>query len=991
MKTKIGNNYLFPLLIAFLIDCIRTKGTIIVSNTTLVYSSIAKEQVYTFATLDSNIIGCNQASTCSIYSSTPNSANVTFSSNITNLTTPKIYPIRDLNKALLISEESQTLSFSNSSQKAVTKATRPSSFKACYYTEGLKYICESKVSNTTFLYDVRKENVIIAYSSSIADQIRLINNQACALVNGSLSLFCAKLGPKKSLQIMKLENQSAGFIPLKTKFPMPPNATYATSFNEILGIFNNGPSLQVRIANFTDNTVVGQWNATIQDKARLLASMEHGIMVVAQANYIQIHEFKTGKRLKRVTRKSFLIGNANIDLKDGNLYFLNTMGPVTQQKLQRITISRNTTDSCRPYNYGADRCTVCPSSTIKIDGAHCLSQSVLLDKNLTTDYFLPADRYNMKMGYESVDRALLTFNNIQKLSPFEKRLYISSIFGTSSKDPIKSKFVLLHPTNKLFISDDFLTFKPLYYPSLWDRGKALLKIEQRKSYERFDGFLAFTGPDFVQQISEQKVKREGTFKEEELLAPIPSGRILEGLQVGNYKKISVPPHWEPNTDSSTIFLIMYNIIKLLITLLQIFIVFVRPFAKIFNNKWSMWFTSSLIGLQIYLILGIISGNFGGVVDKMLRESLLAFRRTFFFDLTFTGSSQFEALTKSFPINKLESVGYRISPISETPIELLILLIALIFQILSWFIPEINTLAKNFREGATQAFAVPLILSSTSCIILVSFLQVGDFFTFCSFFVSLLVILYYFLDMFLVIFPCRWVKTFYILYDGSFRCYDLDSISHYSSGKLMNFVEFLEALLYPLLVVLLSSSQVFSPIFFLIFFGLFFFFFVSTYLKRKADKRNKKVVDKLWIIWILKFISGLLKFLIVAIFVTFWTIYYIDSLFFLQVLSIITILLLILDLACQIAILVLRVIGLIQIISQQTKGENFETRGYGNEQIPPRPSGYPQNGFDNRYQDRQYPNRGVVQPVNNYPVSNIPTTERVISPRTNQGPLMTEGV
>lgn len=96
-------------------------------------------------------------------------------------------------------------------------------------------------------------------------------------------------------------------------------------------------------------------------------------------------------------------------------------------------------------------------------------------------------------------------------------------------------------------------------------------------------------------------------------------RILQGGVTPNtnfFKKLNLPPSWKTNLPMETISEVISTIIKFIVNLLQVFMMFIRPFNTRMRNRWTMWFASSLQQLQIFLGLGGIAGNYGGVIDDV---------------------------------------------------------------------------------------------------------------------------------------------------------------------------------------------------------------------------------------------------------------------------------------------------------------------------------------------------------------------------------------
>jgi hypothetical protein len=62
--------------------------------------------------------------------------------------------------------------------------------------------------------------------------------------------------------------------------------------------------------------------------------------------------------------------------------------------------------------------------------------------------------------------------------------------------------------------------------------------------------------------------------------------------------------------------ILSALIKLIVNALQVFLIFLRPFSEKYRNRWTLWLASSCQQLQLFLAMGGITGNFGGLIDSV---------------------------------------------------------------------------------------------------------------------------------------------------------------------------------------------------------------------------------------------------------------------------------------------------------------------------------------------------------------------------------------
>ena len=211
-----------------------------------------------------------------------------------------------------------------------------------------------------------------------------------------------------------------------------------------------------------------------------------------------------------------------------------------------------------------------------------------------------------------------------------------------------------------------------------------------------------------------------------------------------------------------IYEVIFGLMKLLVLGIQIFLVFIRPCMPTttkhilehkgegitrmdtfngntdapvdknellgFGNKpvpesrWTAWFASTLLSVQLILSLGYLTGNYGGFIDRIMSIGVKHFNSYFWilqpvFNLS--SMSRFNEITRGFRLPKFDNSGFLASPIQQYPLELLIFLSSIIVHLLSNLITEKGSKSqgtiKNFRLGTSFAFMYQLLLASFVCI------------------------------------------------------------------------------------------------------------------------------------------------------------------------------------------------------------------------------------------------------------------------------------
>ena len=140
-----------------------------------------------------------------------------------------------------------------------------------------------------------------------------------------------------------------------------------------------------------------------------------------------------------------------------------------------------------------------------------------------------------------------------------------------------------------------------------------------------------------------------------------------------------------------------------------------------DSLWQIWFGSTITSIQILLIMGTITGVYGGFLDAVMAEAFQQFRSYFFvLKPQFKIFENYTLLTQSGArIPKLDSVGFFYSPFQENLIEILIFLVSFFFDFLATGLfcegLAIKEILRAMRLGASVSFMVPLVLSSSACL------------------------------------------------------------------------------------------------------------------------------------------------------------------------------------------------------------------------------------------------------------------------------------
>lgn len=340
--------------------------------------------------------------------------------------------------------------------------------------------------------------------------------------------------------------------------------------------------------------------------------------------------------------------------------------------------------------------------------------------DLESMVYLNPKKYGFELGEFADNRAVIEFKNLESVPPEDRYRYISSFVKSEQK---MMEFVIINKDDNSWVQKDNVEMKSLNYPLLWREGKLLLSIDCKKSHPKFRAEFKLVAPDYVPQTRY-------------LAANSTSNGTKEGkVDVPSTKKpihlFTFPSHYHMSEITNFLSKVLLGTVKLIVTLLQFYLIFIRPSRQdtskkfihidkpVPESRWTMWYSSSLLSMQMFLLTGIVPGNYGGFLDELHQTSFQSFRDyLFFFKLRTSFPKSYSLFTQAILVPVFEAAGYYYSPFQETPFELIMLSLGLIAGFLGLAMREGSKGAIsmwNFRIGVSISFMLPLMLSSTCCL------------------------------------------------------------------------------------------------------------------------------------------------------------------------------------------------------------------------------------------------------------------------------------
>jgi hypothetical protein len=203
--------------------------------------------------------------------------------------------------------------------------------------------------------------------------------------------------------------------------------------------------------------------------------------------------------------------------------------------------------------------------------------------------------------------------------------------------------------------------RALNYTDRWEEGVIPVALTYLNSHENFNGILGIRIPGSPGALNSSATATIATQFES-------AGNGVRILQTGTgtnpntnyFSNLNLPPNWKSSLPMETLSEMFSTVIKFIVNIIQMFLMFVRPFSPKWRNRWTLWFASSMQQLQLWLGLGGITGNFGGVIDNIQVGQLNAMQRNFFIDNEIEFDDQYTTRSRGALLEKFEMARWTYS-------------------------------------------------------------------------------------------------------------------------------------------------------------------------------------------------------------------------------------------------------------------------------------------------------------------------------------------
>lgn len=333
----------------------------------------------------------------------------------------------------------------------------------------------------------------------------------------------------------------------------------------------------------------------------------------------------------------------------------------------------------------------------------------------------------------------------------------------------KEKVLNITTLNKNNITD-LMSYEIMYEANhTFAEGIIPIHIIQKSSYEGFKAnvelkyFENWTRLDTQADVEENEKAAKA---DKGSAAPI-SSRLLQSTNTASEKggkfleTTYFMSSWLVPDYAKMLFSLIAIVLKSLVTIIQFFLVFVRPCITTKNtllHDWTISFASTMMWIQEYLFIGLLSQNFGGALNQPINEMMRTSRSIYSerFDKEYLESIfNAEKKYKGAGYWDLAINGYVPSPILENWVGSILLVLSVVgvavlrknkyrkYSIHNNESERLYLIAKETQIGVLLSFMVPLNVSSVNCIFATFKSGIFDVMGILSFIFSIFVIGYYF--------------------------------------------------------------------------------------------------------------------------------------------------------------------------------------------------------------------------------------------------------
>lgn len=714
----------------------------------------------------------------------------------------KIFSSQVLKKSLILGSNSKIVDFGGSSGMQIVRNTIPLNINDCTFTKGTKWICSSGNTGTFFLYDMQLERSFMAFERNLSSNLELISNEKCTTVKNGAELIClgffdnSKRDSFFPIQKMSLNKPNSKFERV-SGLSIPKNMTSLDGFNNIIGAVQTFPKFVVTVLNYTSQKVIKRYEKDIPGIRTFHQNLRIGLMVIADKTTTKIYKIGDGSLVHMINAHatSFQFGEV-----DNNLYYADHTN--NEYRILEVSPYLHPNNPCKQYIYAIDQCAVCKKGARIDQHGNCqksyfgdIKEGAQLEgmdnalKNNSDLSLLPVPalsplNYNLDIFKESPFSGTIKFKKLRDVSDNKRVDYIQSILNSYFRPIFLSQHSsnnkgywgwdngvqirgnwsfwdgpLFKPRQDIYKNLGHLDDEAFQYEGAWSKGKIFCIFQEPgRNWERQDARFLLFSPDYVsrrvlEDAEQNKIPNTnskgksltlGKSKQKDSLSKnkkyVKQSDSVKGVKDGSYYSIDIPAQWNTTKLFKMIWTAIFGLLKLMITILQIFLIFFTPYnPNLYPNSKVKSMLCSLYGLQYVMTFSLIVGNYGGWLGSFSVSLYSAFLRTLWMNTQSLFSIKYHARSSGLLIPKFQYLGYLRSPLSQHWIELLILCWVAVRAFLSsrWSNYTQEVKKENWRaiNLAVMAVFYPLITCSIFSLLTIFIAGIYSFFAILTMLVS----------------------------------------------------------------------------------------------------------------------------------------------------------------------------------------------------------------------------------------------------------------
>lgn len=633
------------------------------------------------------------------------------------LNTALVYSSSIYKKSLVCGFVTRLLDFSSGT--LVERETSPSKIFKCVFSLGKDWVCLDGDNGQYIVYDLEKEEKVLSFESSLGANLQHMSDKGCAVISSEV-VFCLDLNGLLKATIDLGKEDAGGLSVYKGGFKFTEGeAAGCSSYKDMMMVYSVSP-LEVKIGDPISGVMKLEWKKeAVFGLGISRGDLRLGILIVPNGLNTKIFKVFNGEEVASIRT----VHGFEFSEVEDQFYYVDFLDNI--YKIGNLNYEVGF-DNCQDYRIAIEECYKCLEGYDMIflngKGVSCKEKPKEPEEeeeegsllNSTGRYFL-SNEYLVESS-STLDLIFVQLTQFYNQSEEDRLEYVGKTFGGR----LNSFILLSHLDDSSWKMEDFVNFELVSSESMWKEGRLPVTVGYKRSVESFLGnfFLAKNSSDNS------------------------SLRILQANSDSNSSTIFIPSYWKMSQNFQNFFMILFDLVKLVMTLLQLFLILIRPFWKKFHPEKYNYLSKPITNYYILLAIGSVPGKYGGFIDQIQLQQLRSLQKIFFIDPQVIISEEFYSKFTVSSLAKFRVSDYSPSILQENMLEVVLITLGLVFLGFSLKFKKLGAASSRLQFGLLLSFVLPLGLTTGVTVFSIILGGFVNSFSFISFGLSVLILSFY---------------------------------------------------------------------------------------------------------------------------------------------------------------------------------------------------------------------------------------------------------